>query len=123
MMELEYWIEEVIGEKRIREKKFPMYKGQVKKWQVLDDDAFDRDQVELMQAACQAPLPEELEMYRDRTPTHYIGVVNNENTRKWRDDPLYTDTGADFDPDFLQIDREKRHKYFIERYQEPKQLQ
>ena len=30
--ELEWWIEEVIGEKRIREGKFKMYKGQVKKW-------------------------------------------------------------------------------------------
>ena len=46
--EYEYWIEEVIGEKRIREQKFKMYKGTVKKWQVLDDDAFDRDQVELL---------------------------------------------------------------------------
>ena len=43
LMEFEYWIEEVIGEKRIREKKFKMYKGQVKKWQILDDNVHDRD--------------------------------------------------------------------------------
>ena len=36
-------IEEVIGGKRIHEKKFKMYKGQVKKWQILDDDVHDRD--------------------------------------------------------------------------------
>jgi hypothetical protein len=30
--ELEYWIEDVVGERRIREGKFKMYKGQVKKW-------------------------------------------------------------------------------------------
>lgn len=50
-IEFEYWIEEVIGERRIREEKFKMYKGQVKKWQVLDDGVHDRDQIELLQAA------------------------------------------------------------------------
>lgn len=50
-IEFEYWIEEVIGERRIREEKFKMYKGQVKKWQVLDDNVHDRDQIELIQAA------------------------------------------------------------------------
>ena len=50
-------------EKQIREKKLQMYKGTVKKWQILDDDAHDRDQIEKLQAAVQAPLPEELEMY------------------------------------------------------------
>jgi len=30
---------------------------------VLDDNAFDREQVEKLQAAVQAPMPEELEMY------------------------------------------------------------
>ena len=120
--EFEYWIENVIGEKRIREGKFKMYKGQVKKWQILDDEAVDRDQIELLQAAVQAPLPEELEMYREESDKWYIGPVNNENTRQWRDKPLYSDS-ADFDPDFLQIDREKRRKYFIERYEQPKQLE
>ena len=120
--EFEYWIEEVLGEKRIREKKFKMYKGQVKKWQILDDETHDRDQIEKLQAAVQAPLPEELEMYREQSDKWFIGVVNNENTRLWRDAPLATDT-PDFDPDFLQIDREKRRKYFIERYEQPKQLQ
>jgi hypothetical protein len=70
----------------------------------------------------QAPLPEELEMYRESSEKEYIGVVNNENTRLWRDAPLYTDQ-PDFDPDFLQIDREKRRKYFIENYETPKQLE
>lgn len=47
-VELEYWIEDVIGERQIREKKLNFYKGTPKKWQVLDDHAFDRDQVEKM---------------------------------------------------------------------------
>lgn len=45
-VELEYWIEDVIGAKQIREKKKDFYKGTPKKWQVLDDAAFDRDQIE-----------------------------------------------------------------------------
>jgi hypothetical protein len=31
-VELEYWIEDVIGAKQIREKKADFYKGQPKKW-------------------------------------------------------------------------------------------
>lgn len=61
-------------------------------------------------------------MYRDKHDKDFIGPINNENTRLWRDDPLPTDS-ADFDPDFLQIDREKRRQYFIDRYEQPKQLQ
>ncbi len=61
-------------------------------------------------------------MYRDKSDKWFIGDVNNETTRLWRDEPLATDT-PDFDPDFLQIDREKRAKFFIERYEQPKQLQ
>jgi len=44
-VELEYWIEEVIAKPRITNKKIDAYKGQPKKWQVLDDACFDRDQI------------------------------------------------------------------------------
>lgn len=50
-VELEYWIEDLIGAKQIAEKKKDFYRGTPKKWQVLDDLAFDREQVEKMQAA------------------------------------------------------------------------
>lgn len=46
--DFEYLIEDVIAEKRIREKKMEMYSGQVKKWQVLDDAAHDREEIEKM---------------------------------------------------------------------------
>ena len=42
-VEFEYMLEEVIGYNRIKEKKMDMLKGTPKKWQVLDDHAFDRD--------------------------------------------------------------------------------
>ena len=42
-VELEYWIEEVVGKQRRVEGKVDAYKGTTKKWQVLDDACFDRD--------------------------------------------------------------------------------
>ena len=61
-------------------------------------------------------------MYRDNTKEWFFGNVNNENARAWRDEALPTDS-ADFDPDFLKLDREKRQKYFVERYEDVKQLE
>jgi len=54
----EYMIEELIGKHQITQGKVMPYKGTTKKWQVLDDDCFDRDQIEKMQAAVDAPAPE-----------------------------------------------------------------
>lgn len=42
-VELEMWIEDVIGAQQIADKEVQMYKGTVKKWQVLDDSEHDRD--------------------------------------------------------------------------------
>ena len=62
-VELEYMIENQIGTQRIHEGKVETYKGTTKKWQVLDDDCFDREEIEKLQAACDAPLPEQLEQW------------------------------------------------------------
>lgn len=59
--EIEYFIENVIGKERIDTKEMEMYRGQLKKWQVLDDDAFSREQIEKVQAAINAHSPDELE--------------------------------------------------------------
>ena len=101
-----------------------MYKGTIKKWQVLDDDAHgvDRSEIENMQAAIQAPLPEELEMYEEKHSVPMKLPFNNENATSWRDEAKAIDS-ADFDPEFLSIDRASRRKFFIERYEQPKQLQ
>ena len=120
-VELEYWIEDVIGAKQIREKKKEFYKGQPKKWQVLDDKAFDRDQVEKIQVAIRAPLPEELEGWVEKHKQPMTLPFNNENAAAWRDEPLAINS-ADFDPEFLQIDRERSKKFFLERYEKPKEL-
>lgn len=120
-VELEMWIEDILGEKQIREGTCNFYKGTTKKWQVLDDDAFDRDQVERLQAAVQAPMPEELEMYKEKHSVPMQLPFNNANATAWRDDAKAIDS-ADFDPEFLAIDRERRQRFFLERFEKPKEL-
>ena len=121
-VELEYLIENHIGYNRIQFKEMDMYKGTVKKWQVLDDHAFDRDQVEKMQAAIKAPLPDELELYQEKHSRPMTLPVNNTNVSAWRDDQSAIETGHDFDPQFLEYDRERRKRYYLERYDKPKEL-
>ncbi len=67
-------------------------------------------------------MPEELEMYKEKHDIPMQLPFNDENAKQWRDEPSATDS-ADFDPDFLSIDRERRKKFFIERYEQPKQLE
>ena len=59
-----------------------------------------------MQAAIQAPLPEELEAFEEKHSAPMKLPFNNANATAWRDEPLAIDS-ADFDPEFLQIDRER----------------
>jgi hypothetical protein len=47
-IEIEWLLEENWGKERIDTKKMRLYKGEVKKWQVLDDDAFDQEQIKKM---------------------------------------------------------------------------
>ncbi len=120
-VELEFMIENIIGYNRIKDKKMNMLKGTPKKWQVLDDGTFDREEVEKMQAAIRAPLPDELEMFQEKHSKPMQLPINNTNVSAWRDDQRAIDT-ADFDPQFLEYDRERRRKYFLERYEKPKEL-
>lgn len=120
-IELEYIIEEVVGYSRIQDKKMDMLKGTPKKWQVLDDRAFDRREVEKLQAAIRAPLPDELEMYQEKHSKPMQLPITNKNVSAWRDETRAIDS-ADFDPAFLDYDRERRKKFFLERYDKPKEL-
>lgn len=121
-VELEYIIENYIGYDRIQTKKMDMYKGTVKKWQVLDDKAFDRDQVEKIQAAIRAPLPDELEMYQEKHNRPMQLPITNSNVSDWRDEQRAIDFGQDFDPQFLEYDRERKKKFYLERYEKPKEI-
>ena len=123
IVETEYFIEHVIGAKRIHDKQMTMYKGTPKKWQILDDKAFDREQIEKMQVAARAPLPDELEFFQEKHDVPMQLPINNANVSKWRDDQRAIDgMGADFDPQFIEYDRERRKKFFLERYEKPLEL-
>lgn len=74
-----------------------------------------------MQAACKAPLPDELDMYKEKHSVQMQLPISNTNVSKWRDDEQAIDT-ADFDPKFIEYDRERRTKFFLERYEKPKEL-
>ena len=120
-LELEYMIENVVGYNRIVNKEMNMLKGTPKKWQILDDTCFDREQIEKMQAAARAPLPDELEMWQEKHDRPMTLPITNANVAAWRDDRRAIDS-ADFDPQLIEYDRERRKKYFLERYEKPKEL-
>ena len=98
-----------------------MYKGTIKKWQVLDDLTHDREEIEKMQAATKAPSIEEMEYYKEKHSKPMQLPVTNANVYKWRDEPRAVDT-ADFDPKFIEYDRERRRKFFDSRYEKPRQI-
>lgn len=119
--EFERIAEDKIGKKQILDGKVNMYKGTLKKWQILDDFEHDPQEIIKLQAAAQAPLPAELEMYKEKHDVPMMLPVNNDNVRAWRDDPK-ADQSADFDPEFLIADRKRRKQFFIERFEAPLQL-
>jgi hypothetical protein len=123
-VELEYWIEDVIGKKRQDDMAVRTYKGTPKKWQVLDDDmaGLDREQVEKMQNAIDAPMPEQLEQWQEKHDRPLKAPFNNANITAWRDDPKAIES-ADFDPVLLGQDREFKRRMFLERFEKPKQLE
>jgi len=120
-IELEYWIEELLGKKRITTKKMKMYKGTTKKWQVLDDAAFSRDQVEKIQAATNAPSPKQLEEWKEKHDIPLNLPATNATVSKWRDEPIPTES-ADFDPEALIASREQKREQYLERFEVPKQI-
>jgi hypothetical protein len=95
-LELEYLIENVIC-KRVSEKgnTYQMYKGDPKKWQVLNDEAFDREEIEKVQAAIKAPSPNQLDHNKWNTKKTVSTPFTNKNVEKWRDEMYFNDS-ADF---------------------------
>ena len=70
-IELEYWIEEVVTMQNRQAGRVATFKGTPKKWQILDD-SYDRDQIEKLQTAADAPMPDQLDMWADKHTNTYI---------------------------------------------------
>jgi len=60
-------------------------------------------------------------MYKEKHSKPMRLPITNANVYEWRDDTRAVDT-ADFDPKILEYDREKRKRFFLERYEKPKEL-
>ena len=60
-------------------------------------------------------------MYQAKHDRPLTLPINNANVSAWRDDVRSIDT-ADFDPQFIEYDRERRKKYFLERYEKPREI-
>lgn len=120
-LELRYMVEEIYGKERIETKQMDMYRGTVKKWQVLDDQAFERDQIEKIQSAIKAPSPAELEQFKEESLTKMTLPITNKNVSDWRDKKRAIDT-ADFNAKLVEFDRHRNENYFMKRYERPKQL-
>lgn len=88
---------------------------------MLDDVGFDREEISKIQAAIRAPLPDELDFYKEKHEKPMKLPITNANVYDWRDDKLATET-ADFDPRMIQYDRERRKNFYLDRYQKPKEL-
>ena len=61
-------------------------------------------------------------MYKEKHDVPMQLPITNENVYKWRDDLPVIEAGADFDPKLIQYDRERRKRFFIERYEKPREL-
>ena len=113
----------MVAKKQIVEERVEAYKGTPKKWQILDDQVFDRDQIEKIQAACDAPTPEQLEAWeaKNHANSFISSPFTNANVQAWRDDAKAIES-ADFDPQLIQADRDSKKRLFMERYEKPKEL-
>jgi len=62
-------------------------------------------------------------MYRDKHSKPMQLPINNTNVSQWRDEQRAIDgLGADFDPKLIEQERDKRKKYYLERYEKPLEL-
>ena len=86
-VEMEYWIEEVIGKSQLIKQEVGAYKGTPKKWQILSDTCFDREQVEKLQQYADAPMPEQLESWAEGSNKPIKAPFNNQTFATWRDEP------------------------------------
>lgn len=120
-LELEYLITDVIGRERIETKEMDMYKGTPKKWQVLDDEQFSRDQIDKIQSAIKAPSAEELETYKTQSDIKCPLPITNDNVSLWRDERKAIDS-ADFSAKLIEFEKKRDQNYFAKRYDKPKQL-
>ncbi|CAI2375782.1 unnamed protein product [Moneuplotes crassus] len=121
-LSLEDLLEEVLGKERIETQQMDMYKGTVKKWQVLDDEQFTKDQVDKVQSSIKAPISDELNRYEKQNNIKHPLPINNANASQWRDKKRAIDS-ADFNSKLIEFEQNRHENYFMKRYERPKKLE
>lgn len=121
-LSIEHYIEDVLGKERIETKQMDMYKGTVKKWQVLDDEQFSGDQVDRVQNSIKAPVKDELDRYEEQNNVKMTLPINNQNVSEWRDKRRAIDN-ADFNSKLIEFEKKRHQNYFMKRYERPKSLE
>lgn len=121
-LSIEDLLEGVLGRERIETQQMDMYKGTVKKWQVLDDDQFTKDQVDKVQSAIKAPISDELNRYEEQNNIKHPLPINNANASEWRDKKKAIDS-ADFNSKLIEFEKKRHENYFMKRYERPKKLE
>ena len=120
-LNMQWLFEEVIEKQHIESKEMKMYKGNTKKWQILCDQAFARDQIEKIQKAIKGPSPDELERWNEDDQRLMKLPITNANVSEWRDKKLAAES-ADFNPKMIDYERERGQVEFMKRYEKPKEL-
>lgn len=69
-----------------------------------------------------APSPAELEEYAEKSKIPMQLPISNANVYKWRDEPLPQDS-ADFNPEMLDYEKEKRKDWFLAKYKRVEELE
>lgn len=82
-----------------------MYKGDTKKWQVLNDEAFSREEAAKVQSIIKAPSPTQLDHNRSTGKKTLHFPFTNTNVEKWRDEAYFNDS-ADFSSKMLEYEQE-----------------
>lgn len=121
-LSIEDFIENVLGKERIETQEMDMYKGTVKKWQVLDHEQFTDDQIDKVQNAIKAPLSGQLDKYKEDSDVKHPLPITNANASEWRDRRRAIDN-ADFNAKLIEFEQKRDKNYFMKRYERPKQLQ
>jgi hypothetical protein len=119
-IDLETVLLEDMGKEELTTMQREMYKGMPKKWQLLDEGQFTKDQIDKMQNAIKAPMSEELDEYLTLNKPMTL-PVNNKNASEWRDEKRSVDT-VDYNSKLIDVDRERRQEFFTKRYERPKEI-
>ena len=89
--------------------------GTPKKWQVVDEELYGKEQSEKIQKIINQPIPDELDYFKATARTKIPLPTKNEVLEKWRDD-TYPEDNVDYNAEKLTEERKLYQKFSEKRY-------